>query len=198
MTETDETGLLTRNPWVVRRKINVTEYYRMAEAGIIAWKDRIELIEGEIVVMSPAGSPHAGTINTLTRLLVTGLGSTAVVSVQNPLRLDDYNEPEPDFAVLRARDDDYRGATPGAADVLLVIEVADSSLRYDRSVKATLYARYGIPEFWIVDVNAGKIEVYRDPVGDRYMSVSEVDQGGLVVATEFPGVSIPAAALFQV
>jgi len=161
-------------------------------------KSVIELIEGAIVVMSPAGSPHAGTINTLNRLLAGGVGLAAVGSVQNPIRLDDFNEPELDFTVLRARADDYRGATPNAGDVLLVIEVADSSLRCVRSVKVMLYARYRMPELWIVDVDAGQVEVFRDPAGDGYTSVSQVDQGSVLAPVNLPGVSIPVATLFVV
>ncbi len=150
------------------RLFNVDEYYAMAQAGILGEDDRVELIEGEIVVMSPASSPHAGCINALTRILVQAAGDLAIVSVQQPLRLSELSEPEPDVAVLRWRDDYYRERHPGPADALLVIEVARSSLRADRNVKLPLYARHSVAEAWIVDLEAGRIEVYRSPGPDGY------------------------------
>jgi Uma2 family endonuclease len=129
-----EIGLLTQNPWVERRPLTVAEYHRMGEAGILTEDDRIELIEGELVAMSPIGSDHSGTVNTLNRLLVRAVGDRGVVAVQNPVVLDDRCEPQPDFSVLRPRADDYRGATPRPEDVLLIVEIANSSLNYDRAV----------------------------------------------------------------
>ncbi len=117
-------------------------------------------------------------MNALTRLLVVAVGGQGVVSVQNPLRLDDRTEPEPDVAVLRPRADDYRSATPGPVDVLLVVEVADTSLGYDRAVKAPLYAARGVPELWIVDLAAREVEVHRAPEGGRYTVVARVGPGG--------------------
>ncbi len=192
--ETDGTGLLTLHPWVSRRLLSVAEYHRMGEVGILAGRDRVELIEGELVAMSPIGSLHAGTVNALTRLLVTVVGERAVVSVQNPVQLDDRTEPEPDFAVLRPRSDDYRRATPRPEDVLLVVEVADTSLDYDRAVKLPLYARHGIPELWIVNLAAGEVEVWRRPAGDRYLSVTRVGRDGVLAPASLPGAAIPVAA----
>jgi Uma2 family endonuclease len=190
-----ETAVLPGNPWVVRRKLNVLEYHRMGEAGILTEDDRVELIEGELIAMSPVGSDHSGTVNSLTRLLVLAVGDRGVVAVQNPVRLDDHSEPQPDFAVLRPRADDYRRATPVPADVLLIIEVADSSLAYDRTVKRTLYASHGIPEFWIVNLGAGEVEVHRLPHDARYESVSRVGRGGMLGPALLPGVAIAVAAL---
>ena len=107
-----ETGLLTRNPWVARRVLTVAEYHRMGEVGILTKRDHVELIEGELIAMSPIGSEHAGTVNALNRLLVQAVGDRGVVAVQNPVRLDDLSEPQPDFAVLKPRADDYRRAPP--------------------------------------------------------------------------------------
>ena len=123
-----EVGLLTRNPWVVRRPITVTEYHRMAEVGILAERERVELIEGELVAMSPIGSNHSGTVNALNHALVRAVGDSGIVAVQNPVQLDDPTEPQPDFAVLKPRPDYYREAAPRPEDVLLLIEIADSSL----------------------------------------------------------------------
>jgi Uma2 family endonuclease len=186
-------GLLAAHPWITRRKLDVAEYHRMAAAGILHEDDRVELIEGELVEMAPIGSPHSGTVNSLTRLLVRAAGDRAVVSVQNPVRLGDHSEPEPDFTLLRPRVDDYRLRTPVAADVLLLIEVADSSLRYDRTVKLPLYARHGIPEVWIVDVEHRSIEVHREPAGDGYATVSREGPGAVLEPVLLPGVVVPAA-----
>ena len=190
-----ETGLLTRNPWVARRALTVAEYHRMGEAGILTERDRVELIEGELVAMAPIGSEHSGTVNALTYLLVQMVGTRGVVAVQNPVQLDDLTEAEPDFAVLKPRPDFYRKATPRAADVLLLIEVADSSLAYDRAVKRSLYARHGIPEFWIVNLAAGEIEVCRSPSGDGYASVSHVGRDATLEPELLPGAIIPIATL---
>ncbi|WP_428484670.1 Uma2 family endonuclease [Rhodopila sp.] len=190
-----ETGLLTRNPWVARRPLTVAEYHRMGEVGILSERDRVELIEGELVAMSPIGSSHSGTVNGLTRLLVTVVGERGVVSVQNQIQLDDHNEPEPDFAVLRPKADDYRGATPRPEDVLLVIEIAASGLNYDRAVKKPLYARHGIPEFWIVDLAAGEVEVCQAPAGDQYASVARIGRGSVLEPVSLPGAVIPVATL---
>lgn len=155
-----------------RRLFTVEDYYAMARAGILGEDDRVELIEGEIVVMPPASSPHAGCVNVLNRILVRAAGARAVVSIQQPLRLSDLSEPRPDVAVLHWRDDFYRERHPGPADVLLVIEVARSSLRFDRGVKLPLYARHSVPEVWIVDLEAGRIEVHRLPGPDGYAESS--------------------------
>jgi Uma2 family endonuclease len=193
--ETTTGGLLGRNPWVARRLITVADYHRMGEAGILSGADRVELVEGELVAMSPVGSPHAGAVNALNRLLVGAVGARGVVSVQNPVRLDDRTEPQPDVAVLRPRADDYRVATPGPGDVLLLVEVADSSLGYDRAVKAPLYAAHGIPELWIVDLAAREVEVHKTPEVGRYASVARVRPGGSLDPEFLSGVSIPAAAV---
>ena len=174
------TGLLARNPWVARRALTVAEYHRMGEVGILTEGDRVELIEGELVAMAPIGSEHSGTVNALTRLLVEIVGDWGVVAVQNPVQLDDLTEPEPEFAVLKPRPDYYRRATPRADDVLLLIEVADSSLAYDRAVKRSLYARHGILEFWIVNLTAGEVEVCRTPTGDNYASVLHVGREAIL------------------
>lgn len=192
-----ETGLLTRYPWVMRRPITVTEYHRMGEAGILTREDRVELIEGELIAMAPIGSNHSGTVNSLTRALVRAVGDRGVVGVQNPVRLDDLSEPEPDFSVMKPRDDDYRRATPRPDEVLLIVEVAESSLAYDRTVKRSLYARHGIPEFWIVNLVAGEIEVCRDPEGETYKSVEPFGPDAVLELQALPGATITAAELLR-
>jgi len=190
-----ETGLLTGNPWVVRRPLTVAEYHRMGEIGILTEDDRVELIEGELIAMSPIGSEHAGTVNALTRMFVQAVGDRGVVAVRNPVQLHDLSEPQPDFAVLTPRDDDYRRATPRADEVLLIIEVANTSLAYDRAVKRSLYARHGIAEFWIVNLAASEVEVCRTPSGDQYMSISHVGRDGILEPVRLPGATMPVAAL---
>jgi Uma2 family endonuclease len=192
-----EPRLLAANPWVTRRPITVAEYYRMAEVGILGERDRVELIEGELVAMSPIGTYHIGTVITLTHSLVHAVGERAIVSVQNPVRLDDLSEPQPDFALLRPRPDFYRDAHARPSDVLLLIEVADTSLNYDRAVKRALYARHAIPEFWIVDLTSGEIEVCRQPKADGYAAVTRVGRDGALEPELLPGVRIQASTLFR-
>ena len=190
-----ETGLLRGNPWVTRRPITVDEYHRMGDAGILTEDDRVELIEGELVAMAPIGSDHSGTVNALNHLLVMAVHGRAVVAVQNPVILDDRSEPQPDFAVLRYRDDHYRRATPRAEDVVLIVEIANSSLNYDRAVKRPLYARRGIPEYWIVNVSGHEVEVCRTPVGDRYDTITRAVRGDVLEPALLPGVTISVDAL---
>jgi len=186
---------LLRNPWVARRPLTVAEYHRMEEAGILTEDDRVELIEGQLIAMSPIGSDHSGTVNSLTRALVRAVGDRGVVAVQNPVHLDDLNEPQPDFSVLKPRADDYRRATPRPHEVLLIVEVANTSLHYDRAVKRTLYAHHGIPEFWIVNLAAGEVEVCRQPSGDSYASIIRVGRDGVLEPELLTGATIPVAAL---
>jgi len=192
-----ETGLLTRHPWVTRRALTVAEYHRMGEVGILHEDDRVELIEGELVAMTPIGSNHSGTINTLNRALVMAVGSRGVVAVQNPVQLDDLSEPQPDFSILRPRPDDYRRATPRPDEVVLIIEVADSSLAYDRAIKRALYARHGIPEPWIVNLQANNVEVCLKPAGEAYTDISTIERDGTLEPQLLPGAAIPAAVLLS-
>jgi Uma2 family endonuclease len=167
----------------------------MGEVGILGEDDRVELIEGELIAMTPIGSNHSGTVNLLTHRLVQVVGDRGVVAVQNPVQLDDLSEPQPDFAVLRPRADFYRRATPRPADVLLIVEVADSSLAYDRAVKRALYARHGIPEFWIVNLSADEVEVCRAPQEGEYREISRVGADGTLRPALLPGLEIPVSAL---
>ena len=153
---------------VTRRRFTVQEYHLMAEAGILHEDDRVELIKGEIVEMAPIGSNHAGHVNRLISLFTPRLGASAVVSIQNPIHLWDDTEPEPDLALLRPRDDFYTQSHPTPEDILLVVEVADSSRDYDRQVKVPMYAEAGIVETWVVDLVSETIEVYRQPTPEGY------------------------------
>jgi Uma2 family endonuclease len=160
-------------------KLTVEDYHRMGEAGILGEDDRVELIEGELIAMSPIGCLHAGTASRVSDWLMRQLSGRAIPWMQNPVRLSRHSEPQPDFALLRYRADYYTKSLPTAADVLLVVEIADSSVRADREVKAPLYARYGIPEYWLIDLPARNIEVYRDPdpADGRYRDMRRVAEG---------------------
>ena len=151
-----------------RYKFTVDDYYRIFEAGVLGQNARVELIEGEIVMMTPIGLRHSACVDRLNRRLVALYGDAAIVRVQNPIILDDHSEPEPDFSVLRPRADFYSTAHPRPADLLLVIEVSDSSIGYDRGTKLPLYGRSGIPEAWIVDFGREVVDAYRPPFEGGY------------------------------
>lgn len=154
---------------LAKRWITADEYERMGEAGIFPEGARLELIEGEIFEMSPIGSAHAACVDFLVYLFNVIANGHFIVRVQSPIRLNDFSEPQPDVALLRWRDDFYRGAHPTPADVLLVVEVADTTVVTDRSVKLPLYARSGVPEFWLVNIPEGQLEIYSQPSGDSYL-----------------------------
>lgn len=155
----------------------VDEYHRMSEAGILSEDDRVELIEGEIIKMSPIGKYHAACVKRLNSVLNRRVGDYAIISVQDPIRLDDYSEPEPDIALLNPRDDFYAQEFPTAEDVLLIIEVADTSVEYDRSVKLPLYAKANIAETWLANIREDRIEVYSQPVNGIYQNVRLIMRG---------------------
>ena len=157
-----------------RRLFTADEFERMAEAGIFDEDERLELLRGEIVAMSPISSPHAWCVNRLVRIFAR-LGDTVIVSVQNPVRLDGWSTPQPDLALLRPGTSQARH--PGPADVLLVVEVAGSSLAVDRGIKAPLYAQAGLVELWIADLVTDRLEVYRDPIPTGYRLVQVFGRG---------------------
>lgn len=179
-----------------RHRLTVEEYYRMGEAGILRPDERVELIAGEIIDVPPPGSRHAGTVKHVARLLQIAAGGAAIVQVQDPLSLDEQSEPQPDLALLRARADFYRSAHPRAADALLVIEVAETSLRYDRDVKIPLYARHGVPEAWLIDVEDRRLTRYREPRADAYARVDQPDIGVPVRICMLAEVRIDLRAVF--
>ena len=146
-------------------RFSVTRYEQMIDSGILTENDPVELIRGEIVEKMPIGDEHVACVNRLNRIFLRRLGDTAIVSVQNPIRLAD-SEPEPDVALLLPQDDDYASGKPRAPDVCLVVEVADTTLDYDRDVKLHLYAENGVVEYWIVNLLDRCLEVYRQPQPD--------------------------------
>ena len=154
-----------------RHRITTDEYYRMAEVGIFKADDRVELIEGEIFDMSPIGEDHASVVKRLNSIFMQCVGMKAIVSVQDPIHLNARSEPQPDIALLHYRDDFYRQAHPRAEDIILLIEVSDSTLRYDTEVKLPLYAHHEIPEVWIVDLEHQRLEVFRRPDAGVYLEM---------------------------
>ena len=187
------TALPAQTAAPTRRRFTVEEYCAMAEAGILAEDERVELLDGEIFVMPPIGPPHEDGTTRLSRDLILRLGDRAWVRVQNSVRLNDYGLPEPDIAVVRFRDDYHRNR-PTPADVLLVIEVADSSLRRDRELKLPHYAAAGIPEVWIANVPARQVEAFHDPVDGVYQSSRTVPAGGQISPRAFPDVVLTVGA----
>jgi len=171
---------------LVTRRFTVDEYHRMAVAGILGEDDRVELLDGWIVEMSPIGSRHAGCVNRLAALLYRRLGDTVVLAVQNPVILNTWWEPQPDLAVLTPRPDAYGAAHPRADDALLIVEVADSSVAHDRATKLPAYAAGGVAEVWLVDLEAGRIEVYRSPTPRGYQDVRALTPGQTVAALLVP------------
>jgi Uma2 family endonuclease len=180
-----------------QRRITVDEYHRMIEAGVLAEDERVQLVSGTLVTMTPQGRPHARAIQRLTRFLVRALGDDVEVLTQLPLTLVDDSEPEPDLAVVRAEDAQSGEHHPRTA--LLVIEVAGDSLRLDRQSKAALYARAGIPEYWIVNLADATVEVQREPDSGAgvYRARTIVCSGDSVASTSVPELRIEVAALFR-
>ena len=188
---TTATELRPRHCWTV------DDYHTMADVGLLHEDSRVELIEGEVVEMAPIGSEHAGKVVRLGHLLTIRLGERALVSTQNPLQLGEHSEPQPDIAVLARREDFYEATHPGPADVLLLFEVADSSAAYDRQVKIPLYARHGIPEVWLVDLQRHCLEIHRQPGAGGYDRVTE-HRTGKVSPERLPEVAIALDEVFPV
>jgi len=167
----------------------------MAESGVLTEDSRVELIEGEVLEMAPIGESHFGHVNRFNRVFSGAFADRAVVHVQNPIRLGLRSEPQPDVVLLWPRDDDYMGKFPTPDDVLLVVEIAESSLAYDRETKAPLYARAGIVEYWIVNLIDSENVIHRDPRRGRYRSVQTLQRGDSIAPLGFPSVSLAVAEL---
>jgi Uma2 family endonuclease len=174
-------------------KFTVDEFQRMGEAGIFCEDDRVELLDGELYEMSPRSDRHIGTVNRCNFLFGQRLGERAIVSVQNPIRLSDASEPQPDIALLRPRADCYRSGKAAPEDVLLLVEVSDSSLSYDRELQLPRYAASGSAEVWIVNLVDERIEVYREPAGGVYRSIRIYTRGDRLAPAAFPDLAPRAA-----
>lgn len=172
---------------VATRKFTVDEFHRMAEAGILNEDDRLELLDGQIVEMAPIGDPHALTVDRLNRVFVLALqGLPVLVRVQNPVRLSDDTELYPDISIVTDRGDEYWHRGPVPSDCLLLVEVADTTLNYDRRTKALRYARAGVSELWIVNLTAGVLEVFTSPTAAGYSSRAAYRRGESIAPSAFP------------
>jgi Uma2 family endonuclease len=179
---------------IVRKRFTVDEYHAMAEAGILAEDDHVELVSGEIVQMSPIGPRHAACVDRLDDLLrESAPRGTAIIRVRSPIAVGEHHEPEPDISVLRFRPDYYAGGLPVPADVLLVIEVADTSPEHDRDVKLAVYARAGIPESWLADLRGGALERHTEPSADGYRLVTRAGRGQVLGSTVLPSLALDVA-----
>jgi Uma2 family endonuclease len=180
---------------ISRRLFNVHEYHRMVDAGILCEDDRVELIRGEILEMSPIGPRHSAAVlranNKLTRLV----GDLAIVGVQGSIRLDEYDEPQPDIYLLRPKEDFYASGHAGPSDIFLIVEMADSSLEYDQTTKMQLYAETGVPEYWIADIRNDCLITYSGPGKDRYRAVQTLARGSMLAPTLLPDCAIPVDVL---
>jgi len=171
---------------MTKRLFTVDEFYRMAEIGIFTEDDRVELIEGEIIQMTPIGNRHLACVNRLARILITAIKNRAIVSIQNPVRLSNRTEPQPDIVVLKYRSDDYEGKKPSPEDVYFMVEVSDSSYEYDRQIKIPLCAINNIPEIWIANLDRRVIEIYRQPSPEGYRQSFIVSPGESISPQSFP------------
>ncbi len=178
------------------KSLTVDEYHRAVYAGTLYEDDPVELIEGRLVLRQPIGSRHASTVARLDRLLSRAVGDRAVVWVGNPVRLPTHSEPQPDLMLLKPRDDDYAQALPSAADALLLVEVSDSTLYFDRRVKVPLYARHGIAEVWLVDLEHRRLVAFTQPAADGYRVERTLDSG-VVAAELLPQAQLSVEELFR-
>jgi len=175
---------------LIRHKFNRQEYHALGETGILKPSDRVELIKGEIIHMSPISSLHAAHVNRLNQLFAQKFGDRVLIAVQNPVFLDNYSEPQPDIALLRPRSDFYAAEHPQVKDILLLVEVANTTLEIDRNIKIPLYAASGIPEVWLVNTRNHSLETYRQPLGDTYQEVQTLTPGTNVTLLSLPKVEI--------
>ena len=173
-----------------RRRFTVADFLRLAEVGFLADDERVELIRGEIIEMSPISEGHASTVMRLVSLLSRMFGQRALLSVQNPVQLDDATLPQPDVVLLRPRDDFYGQRHPGPEDTLLLIEVSDTTLTYDRRVKTALYSAAGVMEYWIINLQKRQIEVYREPQSEGYRTMTRYAPGEMLSPLAFPDINL--------
>ena len=181
---------------VARRLLSRDDFHRMGRAGILTEDDRVELLNGELIDMSPIGPRHAAAVRRLDRLFNRRLANVAIVSVQNPVALSEYSEPQPDLTILRPRADEYEAEHPGRRDILLLVEVMESSSEFDRGEKLRNYARAGIQEVWLIDLAGESLEVYRQPAGARYRSVAQRRRGQRVQIAALPAKWFRVAEIF--
>lgn len=184
--------------WLPRHRITVDEYYHMAQVGLLAQDARVELIEGEIFDMAPIGSRHGATVSKLDYLISRAIGERAILRVQLPIRLSRSSEPQPDLALVRPLKDFYASDHPTAADTLLVIEVSQTTLRYDQRIKMPLYARHGIPELWIIDLEHSQMHFFRSCDGEKYGDVSMTAEPGIIELAADSGIAVDLTGLLKI
>ncbi|MCS6803087.1 MAG: Uma2 family endonuclease [Chloroflexota bacterium] len=177
------------------RRFTVAEYHRMGRVGILRPDERTELLDGIVVAMTPVSDSHAAAVKRTNHFFGRRVPEDVIVSVQDPIRLDDLNEPQPDVALLRPRADFYARATPTAEDVLLLVEVAVHSLEYDLGPKAAAYAKAGIRDYWVADLDAGQLIILRLPAQSGYQSVTRLQRGETVAPLALPDLTVPVEAI---
>ncbi len=178
-----------------KRPLTVEQFNRMIEAGIIPEDDRVELIDGDIIEMAPIGTPHAARVDRVVHAFRSRLPETVILRVQSPVRVSRVTRVEPDVVLLRARPDFYELELPGPDAVMLVVEVADTSVAYDRHVKIPAYARANVQEAWLVDITTEHVDVYRQPAPDGYHEVHRAGPADQLSVLAFPGMSFPASRI---
>jgi Uma2 family endonuclease len=177
--------------------LTTAHFHQMAATNILAEHEHVELIEGELFAMAPIGSEHSGKTRRLNKMFSQLVGQLALVDVQNPIILGEYSEPQPDVVLLKPREDFYEQTTPQAEDVLLVIEIADSTLKYDQQVKIPLYAHYGIPEVWLINIPQQRLEIYLHPTPTGYQQISYPQLEDKISPLLLPGMVIEVARLWR-
>ncbi len=197
-TTTASAGAIIGSPESVaphRYRLTVAEYHRLHELGVFDEDSRIELIEGDLIAMPPIGSQHAGHLDRIAQPIFRQT-TQGIVRVQSPIKLGDHSEPQPDLTILRYREDFYTGAHPTPSDVMLIIEIADSTLHYDRDTKIPLYAKAGIPEVWLLDLTSQQIAVYRRPSADGYRTIQFPAPEERISPVLLPELTLSIADLF--
>lgn len=196
MTEITEINKIP-NPPLMRKKFRSDEIHQMVKIGILPEESGWELIHGEIIHRMMIGSRHASVVKRINRILIMLFGERFIIGVQDPIHIDEYNDPEPDISLLKSRDDFYEAGHPNPSDVLLVLEVSDSTLEYDRDVKKGLYAKAGISEFWLVNLIDNTIERYSEPADGRYFQMKIFKQSEMIQAASIDNLQIQVSDLIR-
>lgn len=178
-----------------RYRLTVAAYHQLANVGVFNEDSKLELIEGDLIAMPPIGERHASQTRRMNHLFSKQVGDAAIVDMQNPLALNAYSEPQPDMVLLKPRADFYEHSHPGPTDILLIIEVSDSTLRYDRETKIPLYAKAGVPEVWVLDIVHQRLEVYRRPSPDGYREVRYPELQEMITPVLLPNLTISVQSL---
>jgi Uma2 family endonuclease len=183
---------------LLTRKFTVEQYHKMADVGILTEDDRVELIKGEILEMSPIGLKHAASVKRLNSIFQRKLGNKTIIGVQDPIQLNDNSAPQPDVTLLKPRIDFYETEIPKPEDILLIVEVADTTIHYDRDIKIPLYAENGILEVWLIDINNQSLTIYRQPTKEGYQIIQTLDITHKLSPLAFPDVTININEIFGI